>query len=657
MNTQEPQSPHSPCSSFASSADLDESAPNSVTLRTLDASPGAPGYLREICYWLSAGLVLMTLVALAGVVTATQDPSTADPQSVAGAETGEQVLTADEEHEKLFLENRFPSATTCATCHPDHYREWSVSPHAYAQMSPVFNAMHGTVLKLTNGTNGDFCIRCHTPVGMNLGEPEFMSNMDRHPTSREGVTCIVCHRVNKAYGKLSGRLAIVEGDLFEPVFGPMGNDELQRVLDSGDYRVNTERGRAGRAIHTEAQEFFQLSTSGFCGTCHDVNLVNGFRLEEAFSEFKNSPSAEDGTSCQDCHMGTEPGVASGYAEAPAAVVGGKPTMPRKRTDHMFIGPDYSVIHPGIFPHNTQASELATIREWLTFDVEAGWGTDEFEDNVPEDFEFPERWTSIDDRYDARDILSDNIALLEEADRQRKKVLQEGYQFGEIRLLRADERKGIEFEVDVVNATRGHGVPTGFDAERLVWVRVVVTDRNGGVVFKSGDLDPNGDVRDSHSLYVHNGELPRDPYLLSLQSKFITRMVRGGEREQVLAVNYSPDPLPFLRPSTSSTILTGRPRGARKHKQGIPPGGKRVGKYLVEASQLTGHGPYRAKLEIVAGMVPVNLIDAIKGVGFDYGMSAREVAEKVVEGHLVLWERELGIPLHASKLPKQREAAP
>ena len=123
---------------------------------------------------------------------------------------------ADREHEQVFLEDRFPSAVACATCHPDHYREWSVSPHAYAQMSPIFNAFHGTVLKITNGTNGDFCIRCHTPVGMNLGEPEFMSNMDRHPTSREGVTCIVCHRLDSAYGKLSGRLAIVEGDIFDP---------------------------------------------------------------------------------------------------------------------------------------------------------------------------------------------------------------------------------------------------------------------------------------------------------------------------------------------------------------------------------------------------------------------------------------------------------
>jgi hypothetical protein len=452
--------------------------------------------------------------------------------------------------------------------------------------------------------------------------------------------------VNRSYGKLSGRLAIVEGDLFEPVYGPSGNEELERVIESDDYRVNTERGRAGRAIHTRAERFFQLTTSGFCGTCHDVNLVNGFRLEEAFSEFKNSPAAADEVSCQDCHMGTEPGVASGYRQEPAAMVGGEPTRPRKRTDHMFIGPDYSVVHPGIFPHNTAASELATLREWLSFDVEAGWGTDAFEDHLPDGYEFPDRWRAIDDRYDARDILDDNLELLAEADEKRKQVLRAGYELSDLRLLRADDRKGLVFEVELRNGTPGHGVPTGFDAERLVFVRVTVRDRDGAVIFRSGDLDPNGDLRDAHSLYVHNGELPRDTYLFSLQSKFLTRMVRGGEREQVLALNVSPDPLPFLRPSTSSTILTGRPLGARKHKQGIPPGGSRVGRYRVRASELTGRGPYLVEAELVAGMVPVNLVHEIQGVGFDYGMSAREVADRVVEGHLVLWKRQMGIPLHA-----------
>jgi hypothetical protein len=542
-------------------------------------------------------------------------------------------------HEDLFLENRFPAATTCATCHPDHYREWSVSPHAYAQMSPVFNAMHGTILELTNGTNGDFCIRCHTPVGMNLEESEFMSNIDRHPTSREGITCIVCHRLNRAYGKLSGRLAIVEGDIFDPVYGPTGNAELERVIESGEYRVNTERGRAGRAIHTRAEPFFQLTTPGLCGTCHDVNLVNGFRLEEAFSEYKTAPAAKRGVTCQDCHMGTEPGVDSGYREAPAALVGDKPTRPRKRTDHMFIGPDYSVIHPGIFPHNPKAAELATIREWLVFDWRAGWGTDAFEEDVAEDFPFPERWRFADDRYDARDLIDGNLELLAEAHAKREQILQAGYLLGEIEVKRALARSGLDFALEVRNGTDGHGVPTGFDAERLVFLRITVTGPDGAVVFRSGDLDPNGDVRDSHSLYVHDGELPLDRQLFSLQSRFITRMVRGGEREQVLAVNYSPDPLPFLRPSTSSTILTGRPGGARKHKQNIEPLGSRAARYRVAPRELTGPGTYRIRGELVAAMVPVNLVHEIATVGFDYGMSAREVADQVVEGHLVLWQRE------------------
>ncbi len=107
-------------------------------------------------------------------------------------------------------------------------------------------------------------------------------------------------------------------------------------------------------------------------------------------------------------MGKEPGRASGYEMGPAAVVGKVPTEPRKLTNHFFAGPDYSVVHPGIFPHNLVAQELATLEEWLQFDYQAGWGTDEFEDELEDDddTEFPERWATTDDRYDARDILDE-----------------------------------------------------------------------------------------------------------------------------------------------------------------------------------------------------------------------------------------------------------
>ena len=49
--------------------------------------------------------------------------------------------------------------------------------------------------------------------------------------------------------------------------------------------------------------------------------------------------------------------------------------------------------------------------------------------------------------------------------------------------------------------------------------------------------------------------------------------------------------------------------------------------------LKGPGKYTIKIKLNAGMIPVNLIDAIKGVGFDYGMTPKQIARRVVFGFL------------------------
>ncbi|MBI2422470.1 MAG: NapC/NirT family cytochrome c [Candidatus Hydrogenedentes bacterium] len=526
----------------------------------------------------------------------------------------------------------YPSARECKQCHPDHYREWSVSPHAYGQLSPVFNAMQAKINKLTNSSNGDFCVRCHTQVGMNLKEDIFMSNIDRHPTSREGISCVVCHRINQSFGKISGRFPLVDGVLGENIFGPNGNPNFAQ--DFGN--EITEKFGEGK-VHKGTEKFYQLTESAFCGTCHDVNLLNGFRLEEAFSEFKQSPAARAGTTCHDCHMGVEQGKFSGdkaanYETRQIAKIGANYVgTPKKKTNHMFAGPDHSVIHPALYPHNDTAAEFASMREWLTFDNQAGWGNEKFEEEeeparakTGEATPFPLRWENIDERYEARDILNANLKLLEEYHEQRRIVLQNGYGIGEYEIKKANA-KGLKFAVEVKNLTDGHSVPTGFIAERVVFLEVVVYDESGKQVYISGDLDPNYDVRDRHSLFVHNRDLPLDRDLFSLQSKFITRNERGSDREQVLAVNTSASPLPLVRPSTFAATIIGNPRGARIHKLNITPNGSRWPIYEVKRNQLTGSGKYTVKAKLVSGMVPVNLVDEIKDVGFDYGMSAHEVA--------------------------------
>jgi len=564
------------------------------------------------------------------------------------------------EMHKAAFENagdRYPSANECATCHPRQYRQWSVSQHAYAQLSPVYMAMQMAINAKTSATNGDFCIRCHNQVGMNLGESIYTSNLDRNPTSREGITCVVCHRVKQPYGKVSGRLPLEEGPLTAPVYGPKGGDELERVLSKPEkYRVVTDEDEPGRTIHKKAKRFFQLTKPGFCGTCHDVKLLNGFRLEEAFSEYQHTEAAEDSVTCQDCHMGKVQGVPSGYDRGPAAMVGDQPTRPRKLTNHYFAGPDYPIIHPGLFPHNVRAAKFKTLRQWLKFDHKAGWGTDDFEESISLDHEFPDAWFAIDDRYDAREILDEQFKRLEWAREQRLEVLRNGFGMGPIRVGEAT-RDGLEFSVDVRNGTNGHAVPTGFDAERLIFLKVQVRDGDGRLVYVSGDRDPNGDVRDSHSLYVHNGDLPLDQDLFSLQSKFLVRLARGGEREEVLTLNHSLSPRPFVRPETRATTLYGRPRGARKHKMTIPPLGKKTARYSIPRSALTGPAPYTVNVKLIAQMVPVNLIAAIQSVGFDYGMSPKQIADRVVEGADTLYEKEVTVDLGGSEQMADRPLMP
>ena len=562
------------------------------------------------------------------------------------------LKSAESDHLKLFLENRFPSAATCGVCHPKHYTEWSVSQHAYAQLSPIYLSLNNKINQLSNGSNGDFCLRCHSPVGGNLGESPFASNMERHPTSREGITCIVCHRINKAYNKVSGRLALVEGGLTDPVFGPSGNKGVKQVLAQPQkFRVVTDEKKPGRKLHSRVSVFDPIKSSTFCGSCHDVTLFNGFRLEEAFSEYRLSPAAAKGITCQDCHMGKIQGKSSGYEQGPAAVVGEVATAPRKLTSHLFSGPDYPVIHPGIFPHNQEAAQFKTIRQWLKFDHEAGWGTDAFEKNLPRGIKFPKAWQSIDDRYDAREILNKQFELLEFAKRKRLEVLKNGYVIGQVTKDKSD-RSGLAFRVQVRNATDGHNVPTGFTGERLVWLHVQVKDSAGKLVFESGGRDPNGDLLDGHSSYVHAGKMKRDPYLFSLQSIFVTQNGRGGEIEHVIPIPFPTFALPRVLPSTTSLVFTGEPATERNHKKGIEPLGQRWASYRVKGSALTGNGPYTATVMLKAQAVPVNLLVAIQDVGFDFNMKPADIGKRLIAGTQTLWQRKLTFNVDGSSRPLQ-----
>lgn len=553
--------------------------------------------------------------------------------AAAKADAGAKTLplrSGDQAHAELFKKAEFPSAQECGACHQQIYQEWSVSRHAFAQTSPTFLAYQATLVTLTKGSLGDFCERCHSQVGMFTKEPIITANRNRAKVPMEGITCVVCHRVPEAYGKITGRFPLEPGDITGPIYGPRKDDEFKRVMEQ--YKDDPPK------THREARLLEQVKEPGFCARCHDVRLVNGIRFEDLFSEYKQTPAATRGVTCQGCHMGPVPGIDSEYPPAPAAVVRGQPTRPARRTNHMFAGPDSSVVHPGVFPINPEAQEFAKPEEWLTFDVEAGWGTDEFENNVPKDAQFPGIWSDPEERRAAREIIGQQLALLKENREAATTLMRNGYGLGEVRILQKEP--DLRFEVEVKNLTDAHSVPSGLIAERNVFLQVTVSDAEGRALFRSGDLDPNGDVRDMHSRYVHNGQIPLDEQLFNLRSPIVVRTTHGGEREQILPANYAFDPLIFMRPADTPAVLFGGIRDLRLQKKGIEFLGNRWAGYHVDADTLNGRRPAKLNIKMVAGQLPPHLISALAGVGFEYGLTARSLGDKLVELYRVLWERDI-----------------
>src|SRR5262245_22172650 len=278
----------------------------------------------------------------------------------AKAEKGKDAPIPAVDEETLSL---YPTAAQCGECHKQIYEEWRSSQHAYPSISPMFHAFEQKFQELTKGTVGTFCVRCHQQVGTQLGEKRDTPLWAMSQISREGVSCITCHRVKEQYGKVNGERRVEPGKIFDPVYGSGEKSVLKEILANKEtYSVKTSKDGRGNSIHNGMMTNSQLTKSEFCVSCHQVAVNLGIKLEIVWDQYRDSPALKAGVTCQDCHMGKVPGKPDGYATGPSAVVGGKEINPgRKHANHRFIGPGYSIAHPGIFPHNPKAQSF-TMKE-------------------------------------------------------------------------------------------------------------------------------------------------------------------------------------------------------------------------------------------------------------------------------------------------------
>jgi nitrate/TMAO reductase-like tetraheme cytochrome c subunit len=514
-------------------------------------------------------------------------------------------------HIDLYLENCYPSAITCGKCHPRIYEEWRTSAHAYAGISPMFHKFEMAIAQLSAGTIGTFCLRCHAPVAMHFNVPREISVVDYEHVIREGVTCVVCHRVAEAYTRgQNGERRIEAGSIYDPVYGSSYGEGLAQAISEKEkhkLKVDPTDKRSGQGIHLNAIRFDQLADSSYCASCHQVAVHPGIALEVVWMQYRAGPACKKGVSCQDCHMGAVPGKANGYAQDYAAVINDKPVgQPRKHSNHMFWGPITPIGHPGLFPHNEKSLRW-NVNDWLNFDWRAGWGTSAYEDSVESrNALFPEQWKSSDERRDARKVVDENLRLLQ-IKRQSSVAVLEGSSKLDGPFFQQVPCRGndLNFHFSVSNLSEGHNMPSGsLGAQPQLWLNVALIGPSGRRIWESGHLDSQGDLCNQQSQDVNQRRLPADLQLFNLQTQFLITGVKGTDREMCLPINVDFDQLPFMRPGAQPISVLNHPPFIRMEAHSIPPLGNKIAHYKVPGELLTEPGTYRISARLRSRMEPL-----------------------------------------------------
>jgi Cytochrome c554 and c-prime len=296
----------------------------------------------------------------------------------------------------------FPEPENCASCHPNHYNEWSGSMHAYAAIDPVFLKMQERGQLETNNKLDQFCVQCHSPIARKLElTPPLYRNEELPPVGLRGVSCMACHAIAKINDTKNAEFDYnPKVGMRGPIADPMSNSYHQ-------------------AVHAP---FF--TKSDLCGGCHNVVNARDVTIEETFDEWGKSPAAAQGQQCADCHMPVYRGQ--------AATGGPERNVHR----HFFVGVDLAMVD---FPDRER--QLSLVTQLLRSAAEIGV-------TVPDSAE-------------------------------------PGY--------------FMPIKVRLTSKTAGHRLPSGAVADRQMWLAVTVKDRGTGrILYKSGQLDANGDLMDRHS---------------------------------------------------------------------------------------------------------------------------------------------------------------
>ncbi|MDB5105893.1 MAG: uncharacterized protein JWP91_3582 [Fibrobacteres bacterium] len=158
----------------------------------------------------------------------------------------------------------------CGACHQQQFQDWKQSLHHKAMGPSVLGQLldmelDAPVLSIT-------CQRCHAPLAEQIPYLEKgIKNPVFEPGFREqGLVCAACH---------------VRG---HQRFGPPSRNPSAEGGPHGGFTMKTE-----------------YESPAFCASCHDFTPGGGMHgklVQETAEEWRRTPFAAEGKTCQSCHM-------------------------------------------------------------------------------------------------------------------------------------------------------------------------------------------------------------------------------------------------------------------------------------------------------------------------------------------------------------------
>jgi len=293
----------------------------------------------------------------------------------------------------------------------------------------------------------DECSKCHMPMARfeanangKLGE--IFSHLGVDDSKRDdrlaqdGVSCSLCHQISK--DKLGTRESLVGGFVVDTT------RKLGEREEYGPYKIENGQTRIMRTS-TEGYkptESDHIRKSEVCATCHtlitkalgpDGKVIGELPEQMPYQEWLNS-EYKDKQSCQSCHMPV--------IKEPVRITSVLGVTREEVSRHVFVGGNFFIQRM----LNRYRGDLNVVA-------------------LPEEFE---------------SAATRTIAHLQS-------------QTAQVSVGNVNVTAGrIQADISVENLS-GHKFPTAYPSRRA-WLHVTLKDRNGGVVFESGALDPSGQIR-------------------------------------------------------------------------------------------------------------------------------------------------------------------